>query len=72
MLVGVVCLIASVQLVTTGVVTELVARTWFSSPGVHSYVVREEEVERPADVDEAHPVDEAWHEGDRTAESRAT
>jgi hypothetical protein len=68
----VVCLIASVQLVTTGVVTELVARTWFSSPGVHSYVVREEDAERPAGGDEHPPSDEAWHEGDRTVESRAT
>ncbi len=72
LLVGVVCLIASVQLVTTGVVTELVARTWFSSPGVHSYVVREDETERPAGVDERTPSDEAWHEGDRAVESRAT
>jgi len=72
LLVGVVCLIASVQLVTTGVVTELVARTWFSSPGVHSYVVREEDATRVTDLAEQGSTDEAWHEGDRAAESRAT
>ena len=51
LLVGVVCVIASVQLVTTGIVTELVARTWFSAPGVHSYVLRDAEGPR-RDVDE--------------------
>lgn len=43
LLVGIVCVIAAIQFITTGVVTELVARTWFSQPGVSSYVVRESE-----------------------------
>ena len=54
LLVGVVCLIGAVQFVTTGVVTELVARTWFSQPGVGSYVVRSSTSRLPArDADEA-------------------
>lgn len=68
LLVGVVCIIASLQLVTTGIVTELVARTWFSAPGVHSYVLRDAEappraVDLPAD-------DTGWHVA-ATTEDRA-
>lgn len=71
LLVGVLCLIASLQLITTGIVTELVARTWFSAPGVHSYVLRDSdgprrEVELPAP-------DRAWHASHgEAAEHRAT
>lgn len=39
LLVGVLCVIGAVQFITTGVVTELLARAWLNSPGVHSYVV---------------------------------
>jgi len=68
LLVGVLCVIASLQLITTGIVTELVARTWFSSPGVHSYVLRD--VEAPRREVELPPDDDAWH-APNTLEDRA-
>lgn len=65
LLVGILCLIASIQFITTGVVTELVARTWLSSPGVSSYVVREESTRLPEG--EA----SGWRRGQATPEPHA-
>jgi glycosyltransferase involved in cell wall biosynthesis len=42
LLVGILCVIGAVQFITTGVVTELLARAWLSSPDAHSYVVHHE------------------------------
>lgn len=42
LLVGILCVIGAVQFITTGVVTELLARAWLSSPDAHSYVLHSE------------------------------
>jgi glycosyltransferase involved in cell wall biosynthesis len=51
LLVGILCVIGAVQFITTGVVTELLARAWLSSPDAHAYVVHEERVARASDGD---------------------
>lgn len=40
LLVGVLCLVMSVQFITTGILSELLARTYFESGGSRSYLVR--------------------------------
>ncbi|RKZ17312.1 glycosyltransferase [bacterium] len=50
LMVGILCVIGAVQFITTGVVTELLARAWLSSPDAHSYVVHDE---RAASASEA-------------------
>ncbi|MDD3517956.1 MAG: glycosyltransferase family 2 protein [Chromatiales bacterium] len=45
---GVMCVLVSVQMLTTGVLSELLARTWFESGKAQSYVVRRDKDERTA------------------------
>ena len=40
LLVGVVCIVAAVQFITTGVLSEMMARIYFESSGKKSYIVR--------------------------------
>jgi glycosyltransferase involved in cell wall biosynthesis len=54
--VGVTCVLVSVQLLTTGVLSELIARTYFESGQQRSYVVRMGAVEKPREA--------AWHRRD--------
>lgn len=51
LLVGILCVIGAVQFITTGVVTELLARAWLSSPDAHSYVIHSEREARAAEPD---------------------
>ncbi|AHK80232.1 family 2 glycosyl transferase [Ectothiorhodospira haloalkaliphila] len=51
--VGVMCVLVSVQLLTTGVLSELMARTYFESGRIRSYVVRAGGYERAEQAD--------WH-----------
>ena len=51
LLVGILCVISAVQFITTGVVTELLARSWLSSPDAHSYIIHEERGARAGDSD---------------------
>jgi hypothetical protein len=51
LMVGILCVIGAVQFITTGVVTELVARAWMSSPDAHSYVVHESRAGRAGESD---------------------
>ena len=51
LMVGILCVIGAVQFITTGVVTELVARAWMSSPDVHSYVVHDKRAGRAGESD---------------------
>lgn len=54
--VGVMCVLVSVQLLTTGVLSELMARTYFESGQARSYVVRMGALEEPGEAD--------WHRHD--------
>jgi glycosyltransferase involved in cell wall biosynthesis len=51
LLVGILFVIGAVQFITTGVVTELLARAWLSSPDAHSYVVHGERGARAGESD---------------------
>lgn len=51
LMVGILCVIGAVQFITTGVVTELLARAWMSSPDAHSYVVHETRAGRAGESD---------------------
>ncbi|EHQ51856.1 family 2 glycosyl transferase [Ectothiorhodospira sp. PHS-1] len=53
--VGVMCVLVSVQLLTTGVLSELMARTYFESGRIRSYVVRERNREDAAGDDWRRP-----------------
>ena len=60
LLIGVVCIVAAVQFVTTGVLSEMMARIYFESSGKKSYIVRSiPDVEAIAD-------DEGWWQSSRT------
>jgi len=54
LLVGVVCIVAAVQFITTGVLSEMMARIYFESSGKKSYIVR-----RTPDL-ESLPDNEGW------------
>lgn len=51
LMVGILCVIGAVQFITTGVVTELLARAWLGSPGVNSYVVHDSRAGRAGEAD---------------------
>ena len=52
LLVGVVCIVAAVQFITTGVLSEMMARIYFESSGIKSYIVKSTpDVETLADDD---------------------
>jgi H+/Cl- antiporter ClcA len=59
LLIGVVCVVAAVQFITTGVLSEMMARIYFESSGKKSYIVRSTpDVEAIAD-------DEGWWQPSR-------
>jgi glycosyltransferase involved in cell wall biosynthesis len=51
LMVGILCVIGAVQFITTGVVTEMLARAWLGSPGVNSYVVHDSRAGRAGESD---------------------
>lgn len=60
LLVGVVCIVAAVQFITTGVLSEMMARIYFESSGKKSYIVRSAPDDQPlAD-------DQGWWQPART------
>jgi glycosyltransferase involved in cell wall biosynthesis len=51
LLVGILFVIGAVQFITTGVVTELLARAWLSSPDAHSYIIHDKRGVRAGESD---------------------
>lgn len=60
LLVGVVCIVAAVQFITTGVLSEMMARIYFESSDKKSYIVRS-----TSDI-EPMPDDQAWYRPSRS------
>jgi glycosyltransferase involved in cell wall biosynthesis len=60
LMVGIVCIIAALQFITTGVLSEMMARIYFESSGKKSYIVRSEPAEQSL------PDDEGWWQPSRT------
>lgn len=57
LMIGVLFIVVAVQFFTTGVLSELTARTYFESSNTHSYIVRNKEaVGNVSDADWKHPV----------------
>jgi hypothetical protein len=67
LLLGILLMVTGVQFVCTGILTEMLARTWFDAGGAPTYLVREAVGGGERAFEAAAPVAGAWHGGMRHA-----